>query len=215
MYYDIAELLSLTQKPKINDISLKLLSTYYEDVLSPYGFIYEISDTNNSNSSSVVNLRFDIDKFCHLIGVESVAKSGSVARKSLHNYRGLDGWQNIKNDVIDIQHLKQLNKKKFNSIKAKCVYFYLLKSLVENPLAVRYNKNDSILPTNIDCELLFYSSVKNDNAIIHLGIEKGNKGYYFPKTFFVEKVSEKEKDDYLKGQKDVKVRLVKKEKIST
>lgn len=41
-------------------------------------------------------------------------------------------------------------------------------------------------PTNIDCELLFYSTY--DNAVIHLGLEKeDNEDFYFPRTFFVEK----------------------------
>ena len=72
------------------------------------------------------------------------------------------------------------------SVKAKYVHFYLIPSLLETPLAVNYDKNKVMPPTNIDYELLFYSIY--DNAVIHLGLEKeDNENFYFSRTFFVEK----------------------------
>lgn len=68
----------------------------------------------------------------------------------------------------------------------KYSYFCLPPSLLENPLAVNYNKNKVKPPTNIDCELLFYSIY--DNTVIHLGIDwDSHENYYIPRTFFVEK----------------------------
>lgn len=58
-------------------------------------------------------------------------------------------------------------------------------------------------PTNIDCELLFYSTY--DNAVIHLGLEKEkDENFYFPRTFFVEKLSVSEgKDIYIDNQEQI------------
>lgn len=101
--------------------------------------------------------------------------------------------------MVDIKHLKGLNKKKFQSLKAKYVYFYLIPRLLEKPLAVNYDKSKVKPPTNIECEILFYS--KYDNAIIHLGLENNKDEFYFPRTFFVEKLGSRNcKDIYIENQ---------------
>lgn len=149
--YSAAELNNLTIKPKINDITLEVLREFYEMFLYPFIFTYTVT---SNDISQKINLAFNTRNFCHLLGVESIAKR-SVKYSDLHNYRGEDGWNNIKNGLIDIKHLKLLNKKQFNNVKAKYVYFYLIPSLLENPLAVNYDKSKVKPPTNIDCELLF------------------------------------------------------------
>lgn len=169
--------------------------------LYPFIYHYHVEAVDGNKD---IELRFELDKFCHLLGIESIVKY-SVPRSELHNYKGKDGWGNIKKLSLDIQQLKSINKRKFKNVKAKYVYFYLIPRLIENPMAVNYDINKVEPETNIECEILFYSNVKNDNAIIHLGIEKGDEGYYFPRTFFVEKVSNKEDDIYVKKQEEISV----------
>lgn len=197
------KLRDLSIKPKINDISLKILSEFYEIFLYPFIYNYHI-ETQEGNKD--IELRFELDKFCHLLGMESIVKY-SVPYKELYNYKGQGGWDNVVNLSIDIQHLKNINKRRFKNVKAKYVYFYLIPRLIENPMAVDYDVNKVEPKTKIECEILFYSNVKNDNAIIHLGIEKSEEGYYFPRTFFVEKVSEKEEDIYIKKQEEISVEV--------
>lgn len=201
--HSAVELRNLSIKPKINDISLKILSEYYEMFLYPFIYNYHI-ETKDVDKD--IELRFELDKFCHLLGMESIVKY-SVPCNDLHNYKGQYGWDNVVNSVIDIQHLKNINKRKFKNVKAKYVYFYLIPRLIENPMAVNYDINKVEPETNIECEILFYSNVKDDNAIIHLGIEKDNEGNYFPRTFFVEKVSKKEDDIYIKRQEEISVEV--------
>lgn len=197
--YNAIELKELTIKPRINDISLEVLREFYEIFLYPFLYTYTIIQGNESKK---ITLRFNPKNFCHLLGVETIAKK-AVKFSELHNYRGEDGWNNIKNGVIDIKHLKTLNKKKFLSVKAKYIYFYLIPSLLETPLAVNYDKSKVMPPTNIECELLFYSTY--DNAVIHLGLEKeDDEEFYFPRTFFVEKLTEPEdKDIYIDNQEEI------------
>ena len=202
--HSAVELRNLSVKPKINDISLKILSEYYEMFLYPFIYIYHIKTENDGKD---IELRFDLENFCHLLGVETIVKN-SVSYRDLHNYKGKDGWDNVSNSIIDIPYLKSINKRKFLSVKAKYVYFYLIPELIEKPMAVKYDINNVVPQTRIECEILFYSNVKDDKAIIHLGLEKSENGYYIPKTFFVEKVSEKEDDIYIKKQEEIYVEVM-------
>lgn len=127
--YSAVELKELTIKPKINDISLEVLREFYEIFLYPFIYTYTITQKNESKKIAV---RFNQKNFCHLLGVETIAKR-EVKFSELHNYRGEEGWNNVKSGTIDIKHLKSLNKKKFLSVKAKYVYFYLIPSLLETP----------------------------------------------------------------------------------
>lgn len=199
--YTAIELKGLEIKPRINDISLEILREFYEIFLMPFIYTYTLT---KKDETKVITVRFLPENFCHLLGIESIAKR-AVKAKVLHEYRGESGWNQIKSGKIDIKHLKQLNKRQFQSVKAKYVYFYLIPSLIENPLAVNYDKSKVMPPTQIDCELLFYSNY--DNAVIHLGLEKHTEGYYVPRTFFIEKlINEDDKDIYVDGQEQITVK---------
>lgn len=198
--YKAEELKDLAVKPKINDISLAVLQEYYQMFLMPFVYTYYVAVGEDVRE---FKLRFDSDKFCHLLGIESIAKY-HVKIKDLFNYRGASGWNNIKNGLIDFKHLKSLNKSKFQSVKAKFVYFYLIPELIEDPLAVLFDGNKVDPPVSIQSEMLFYSNY--DNAVIHLGIDVDNEGIYFPRTFFVEKLGNVNVDDiYTVNQTKIEV----------
>lgn len=187
-------------KPRINDIDLNVLQDYYGKFLNPFIYQYDIQDEEKHSS---IQLRFDEENFCHLLGIESIVKY-SVPKKEIHNYKGQDGWNFIKNTGLSIKDLKKLNKNKFKSIKAKFVYFYLMPEIIENPIAVHFNNEEIDPPTKIDCDILFYT--KEENAVIHLGIKNDRKlGYYIPKTFFVEKLGDDGVDIYIDKQKKIEV----------
>ena len=71
----------------------------------------------------------------------------------------------------------------------------MIPNLIEKPTAVNYNIDNVDTETSIECEILFYSNVKDDNAIIHLGIEK-------------EKENSMRLDKYLKVSRLIKRRTV-------
>ncbi len=205
--YSAIELKNLKIKPKINDITLQTLQSYYEQFLNPFIYQYRISLDNETEKN--ISLRFDEDNFCHLLGIESIAKR-TVRRTDIHNYKGIDGWNNIKSGTIDIPHLKSLDLSKFKSVKAKYVYFYLLPQLIKIPCAIKYDKELVNPPTNIDSEIMFYS--KYDEAVIHLGLEyNDDKKYHVPRTFFVEKLSDKNPvDKYIRNQQKIEIIVEKK-----
>ena len=202
--YKPEDLRNLGIKPKINDIDLDILQEYYEIFLNPFIYEYRIQDEEKN-----ICLRFDKENFCHLLGIESIVKY-SVSIKELHNYKGNEGWKFIKEQKLRFKDLKKLNKRSFKNIKAKFVYFYLLPSIIERPIAVKFKNENVNPPTKIDCDILFYT--RNENAVVHLGIKNDEElGYYIPKTFFVEKIKEDGIDIYIENQK--KIDVVKKERI--
>ena len=181
--YNPEDLRSLTIKPKINDIDLPILKDFYTMYLMPFIYTYSITD---ADSNRQLQLRFDNVRFCHVLGLESIAK-GHVKYNELSQYKGEKGWNNIEAGNLAFKHLKTLNQKKFKSIKAKFVYFYLIPDLLDKPLGVMFDKNNVNPPVQIESEILFYSSY--ENAVIHLGIDKeDNSVFYYPRTFFVEKL---------------------------
>lgn len=206
--YTANELKNLIIKPRINDITLEVLREFYEMFLHPFIFTYQIA---NDKTAEVISLKFNTNNFCHLLGIESIVR-GTIKYDQLYNYRGDTGWDNIKKGILDIPHLKNLNKRNFQNVKAKYVYFYLIPTLLENPLAINYDKDKIFPPTNIDCEILFYNTY--ENAVIHLGIKRDldDPDFYIPRTFFVEKLKNGAgKDIYIENQASITV--LKKDRI--
>ena len=199
--YRPEELKCLDRKPKINDISLKTLQEFYYMYLMPFSYTYKVEEGEKHREFS---LRFDSDKLCHLLGIESIAR-GQVKYKDLPEYRGAKGWNNIALGLLDFKKLKTLNKRKFQSVKAKFVYFYLVPDLIEHPLAVRFDGSKVSPTVRIESEILFYSTY--ENAVIHLGIDQDAKdNFYFPRTFFVEKLgNDKVEDVYTVNQEKIEV----------
>lgn len=206
--YRPEELRGIELKPKINDITLLVLREYYHMYLMPFVYTYKVVDETNEERN--FELRFDSERLCHLLGVESIAR-GQVRYNQLSGYRGKKGWDNIGNGSVDFKHLKALNKKKFQSVKTKFVYFYLIPDLLEKPLAVKFDGTKVNPPVRIESEILFYSTY--ENAVIHLGIDKNDKeDFYFPRTFFVEKLGDSSVEDiYTVNQ--TKIYVEKKERI--
>ena len=166
LLYRAEELRELEIKPRINDIDLNVLQEYYEMYLNPFIYQYDISDDKGISS---IELRFDEENFCHLMGIESIVRY-AVAKKDLHNYKGKDGWDNIKNSGLSFKDLKKFNKNKFKSVKAKFVYFYLVPEIIEKPIAVEFKNENVDPPTRIDCDILFYTIILSSSFLNTLGL---------------------------------------------
>jgi len=201
--YTAEELRNLTEKPRINDISLNILQDYYKMYLMPFIYNYEVQD---GTAKQTVELMFDKENFCHLLGIESIVKN-NVRMNELQNYKGLRGWQNIEDEAIDFSSLKSINKKKFQSVKAKYVFFYAIPNILESPIAVRFNPEDVDPPVRIQSEILFYNKI--DNAVVHLGIDRENgERWYYPRTFFVEKLKDDNIDIYIENQQKIETKKI-------
>ncbi|EPC8419177.1 hypothetical protein EXW45_23845 [Bacillus wiedmannii] len=185
------DLYGLTTNPRINEISLELLCKFYEKYLNPYIFQYEIIDDSGEKPiASTIELRFDKENFCHLLAIEKIVERVKN-KQEIEGFKGEEGWNNVKSGEITLSSLRgRPTKKKFDSNKDKYVFFYIIPKLVDKPKAVLYDKEKVRgNVTNIDCEILFHD--QQQDATVHLGIKKDEDlGYYIPKTFFVERITE-------------------------
>jgi hypothetical protein len=197
-----------TQNPKINIITLDLLREYYEIYLNPYIYKYEIINTVEGEiNETTIELRFDKDNFCHLLGIESTLRY-SVSYMELQKYKGQLGWDNIKNGAFDFKFLKTKNKRGFTDNKSRYVFFYLIPKLAEAPKGVLYDPSKVMGKSNVDCELLFFDEF--ERAYVHIGIKKDEVlGYYIPKTFLIEKITENNDGlKYIADQQKITVKKV-------
>lgn len=197
----LEELYISENNPSINKITLELLRQYYDKYLRPNTYKFLISNDNELNE---IVLKFSERNFCHLLGIESTVK-GNVPYRTLSEYKGINGWNNIKDELLTFASLKGINKKKFNSNKSKMVFFYLIPRLLENAKVIDFNKELVDGDTRIECDLLFYDELQN--SYVHLGIELDFElGFYVPRTFLIKKVTESNKGTkFICDQTEVKV----------
>lgn len=201
--YTVDELYELEKNPKINEISLKLLLDYYDTYLFPY--TYRVF----TNDEEYITVCFPTDGFCHLLGLETIAKR-SVSKGDIHNYKGNDGFNNVKSLLITFDTLKKLNKKMFNSVKDKFVFFYLIPKILDSKSAVFYD--DSSSGSNVLSDIMFYDDFIN--AYVHMGVVKNDGGVYVPRTFFVERITVSNDGlRFIKDQKKFDIKKIEVDKI--
>lgn len=207
MAMTVDELYNSNVNPKINSVTLDILRQYYQKYLEPNRYKYSL---NTGDKVEDLELRFDKENFCHLLGIESIVKR-NVRYKERFNYKGNKGWENIEEQIVTFKTLKDINKRGFNNNKARFVFMYLLPRLLENPSAVKFEKERVAKKTNVECEIMFYDSIHN--AYIHIGIENDEElGYYIPRTFLIEKISETNDGTiFIDNQTEIIVESLKKE----
>jgi len=178
--YTIEQLHNLTNKPKINEISLQLLLQYCACYLEPFEFQYILND----EQSTTIKLRFPQVNFAHLLGVETVAKKSGMKEKDRKRFRGQGAYDDISTGELTFELLKNLNKTIFKSIKDKLIFFYQVPHLAMSAQIIfNFTKVDD---SNIECELLIYNTMHG--ICVHLGLEKEDSGqFYIPRTFLIER----------------------------
>lgn len=201
--YNCIQLNELNANPRISDISLDLLREYYETYLNPFEYHYNVIDETNQYD---IELRFDQENLCHLLGLESIVKY-NINRNELHNYKGQKGWNNIKDGNITINSLKDINKSRFKSGKDKMVFFYLVPNLIKTPKAIYFDNSLLEPPTRIHSKIIFFSEYFN--SILHLGIEPNDdKLYYVPRTLLIERITDKnDGTKYIKDQQQIELEV--------
>ncbi|MFC8983836.1 PBECR4 domain-containing protein, partial [Streptomyces sp. NPDC057131] len=178
----VIDLHSLTEKPNLGKISLELLQEYFEKYLKPYQFTYHL------DNGKIIELIFEDHRFCHLLGIETVAKSkfGKQRHWLTKPYRGLNGYQGIKDKKITFKSLKQLSGM-FSSIKDKLIFFYLVPHMIESPeIFIDYVHDPSV--SYVECKIMIFDILHG--VQVHLGIEIQENGKYYPRTFLIERITD-------------------------
>lgn len=176
------------------------LVNYYDSVLSPYRYIL--------TSHNGLTLDFDIkpNEMCHLV-------FGTIDDKlpKKENYKGLKGYQKLKDGTVTWNNLPHAVKKHSN---IRTEYFDQLHKVIEKPTgAIFYNSQ--IVPnphalklksTDIQGDYLIYK--KTESCILHLilaNIRGGSTIRLIPTCFFVRKLENSNADIFLQKQKEFQV----------
>ena len=147
--YTIDELYKLEDKPKINEINLKIFKF---TVLGPDKQIREIP------------LRFPQDRLPHLLGIETVAKNGGIPERDLKNFKGQTAYDRIDDDLT-FETLKSIHKPTFKSLKDKLIFFYQIPHLIFSTDAVfKFTKVEG---SKIECDLFIFSAMHGVYAQYH------------------------------------------------
>ncbi len=166
------DLLTLSNKPKITDVSLQLYADFYENHLCNKIFEYELENKTHQK----VNLQFGKGDMCHLLGIHHIFKGV----KNKKEYAGESGFQKIKNGTVTFDFLKQKNNPIFKSKQNRILYFPFIHQVLMSSTVLLF-RNDGL--TKIDADLMFYN--QQNGIFFHLGIVKDNTGnFYSPITFY-------------------------------
>ncbi|OXM14779.1 PBECR4 domain-containing protein [Paenibacillus herberti] len=185
---DLPGLLALTSKANIAQIELSTLQELYYKCLYPYTFVFKLDNGDE------LKLKFDRDKFCHLIGLDKVpkallaSKSRGWTSRRVSNYKGVRGWDGILDGSINIAHINALAARVRNGLgesERKLVNFYYLPTLLKvGNLVIRYLNPQP--GSRVTSELFIYDT--HDNLYLQLGLRKDSNNYdkwYYPETFII------------------------------
>lgn len=178
-------------------LSLIEIINHYDTVLSPFNYI--IKSQNN------LTLEFDIkpSEVCHLLF--GTINKGLPMRQ---NYKGLNGYNKIKDETVTWDNLPH-SVKKHSNIRTE--YFDKFHKLLDKPSSgIFYNSKIvqnihalKLKTTDIQGDFLIYKVI--DNCILHLILENvSTNGTYrlTPKCFFVRKLANSNADVFLQNQKE-------------
>lgn len=179
---DLAGLLSLTSRPNFGVIDLPVLQEFYHKHLHPYSFEFTL------DSGEKIVLKFDLEKFCHLV---ATAKAAGQQRRMnyvrLREYKGIRGWNNILDGTLTKESIRNLGVS-LDVMKDKMIHFYYLRRLLDNgSLMIKYVPNPS---SGLTCEFFIYDLHSADNAYIQIGLQKEDHGkWYYPETLLANRIT--------------------------
>jgi hypothetical protein len=209
-FYTIDSLDALPHAADIRQLSLKLLLEYYEQKLSPYIYQYEVP------GKPTIELTFPKAQFCHLLAIEKIMTANKQMRRNSKNYRGILGYENIKNNIITFEIFRNKPYRgTFFRNKNKFTYFHLLPKVIENPILIDFDSSKVDPSTKISADLVFYNVVSGD--YLHLAVvkteEAGNR--YRPRSWFIQSKSDPHIDKFIVDQQKITISKISKEIITS
>lgn len=186
------DLLTITSKPNVKDLSLQTIQEFYEEYLCGRLFIFELDDSVRST----VRLRFKERDLCHLLGIQYIVKR----LKNKYDYAGEKGYKKLEDGTVTFEFLKRTNNAWFKSKRNRMLYFPFVYQIVNNPTAIIFSSGG--LSTSLVADIIFYNKV--NNIYLHLALDKDpDSDYYYPKSFF-----DRNKDDFIKNRTHLLVKSV-------
>lgn len=178
MYYD---LLKLKQAMDVSNYSLKDLALYYEKF---DGYICEIL-----TNFGLIKFKFTVEVFPHLIGMQYAFKF----RKNKHEYKGVRGFNKVKNGEVTYEDMKKniKNNPKSNfswkNIDMRIRFLPMFLNSITNKALLRTSigNNDPERSTHIKGSYFLYREL-HDGKTPMLSLKRVNKTFTVIETFIVD-----------------------------
>lgn len=167
-----AEDLYKNDKIYANRIRTGVLEQFYEQYLSKNVYIFKLSNGDE------IQLVFNLDQFCHLLGFQ------------YFNYSGIRGWNELSKSNIVLTDLPTFAKHKREEIRM--VNFPKILRILEDPAVYVYENKDMRYASN-------YFAIWSDGVRYYkLGIIKGKHGVYYGETYQVSLITSKDNKEICK-----------------
>lgn len=205
---NLDQLVALNTKVELHQITVALLSEYYEQYLSPNTYRFELEN------GMTIDLKFSRKDFCHLVGIQQIAKNrydvdmrrrGS-SRINKYLYSGVNGFKRAKKGKLEFSHLRSIHSSYYDKQmkEEKCNFFHFIHKLLESPKVSVVNFT-AVSDSNITCDFIFHDEY--DNALLHLGVEQdADAGHFFPRTFFRYYLSNNNHDKFIIGKTPIGIK---------
>lgn len=126
------ELKLINRKPLESELSLELLLNYYEEFLTERVFAFEL----DYSTKPVVNLRFEKDNLCHLLGFQHIFEDEPDAT----SYSGASGYDLIKTGIVTMDTFKKPHiRPKYKASRERILYFAYIYQLLKNPTVILFS----------------------------------------------------------------------------
>lgn len=166
------------------EVRLKDLLNSFSNELCDRTFIIKYKADNE------LKIRFYREDLCHLLGIQHVFDRDK-------HYLGKKGYDKINSEELTIQNLKLHNKKGYNFIKNRTLYFGKIKEVVTEGKLLKFYEERVKKGTLIKADFALYKN--EEEFIFHLFLKKEND-FYSPISFIPVSVNDDESKKYIELQ---------------
>ena len=171
-------------------IDLQVLQNYYEQNLLDKIFRYTLANVK------IIEVRFFLEAFCHLLGIQHVTKN--------RQYIGKSGYERIKSGELSIKLLRKINRIGFDKIKRRIECFSLLYSLMERGDVFRFY-SQRVRNTRIQASFVIYEKERELYLHLFLAKESPKSNIYAPMSYIVLTERDDNPNLYISGQEHKKI----------
>lgn len=162
----IHDLLSISEMPTADEISLQTIAMFYEEHLCYRQFYYDIRHEQRE-----LRLRFKPSDLIHLLGIHKIKK-----------IRGADGINLLKSGEITFETLRASNIGAYEDIEYRMLYFPFVYQLVQNPRLVGTDQQHR--NSLIKAQFIMFDGYNSRYIELKLRREsEGNPNFFVPVSF--------------------------------
>lgn len=148
----------------INALRTDIIQQFYTQYIANNVYIFDLSNNDT------INLLFNEDQFCHLIGF------------SYFGYDGQNGWDTLISNPKKISEFVRFPE--FKMLQFRILNFKYLLNLLQTPNIYIYKADEH---KEFSYKSVYFALLINNNRALKLGIGLSNNGIHYGETYLVDK----------------------------